>query len=358
MTPRSVAPVLLAIAILAAGAANPSVPVLSKKDRADRIRLLPDEERRWLEEVARPIILPDEENLFLLLSQEHEREIFKEEFWKRREKPGLLHPLGPGYRTRYLELLRLADMTYDGRREDAGRMVIAHGEPASIDRLEDCKDMFRDLEIWTYRGPAPGNSAIRRFFFYRRNPGAPRKLWDLSVSDSDVFQPGSCRKHFPDLAIECGGQRNPYTDPCYLVTNCRATCLVLEVYSEIRVREGTELGGRTESGVTLAPPSVGLEGLEALAARFPSIRDPQARPIGAAAAKPAGESAVPSTTTTPTASLTPGEIRERILRLEPKYREFLDLAAPMFSGDELSRFLLMSDSDKDSFIREFWRRRK
>jgi len=228
VTFRFVAPILLAIAVVTASAdsipstpdqrAKPSgvspatapsnlaasvgsanVPVLSKRDRAERIRLLPGEERSWLEEIARPIILAEEENLFLLLTQAHEREIFKEEFWKRREKVGLLHPLGPGYRTRYLELLRLADTNYDGRREDAGRMVIAHGEPASINELVECQDMFRDLQIWIYRGTTAGNSAEKPYFFYRRSPGAPRKLWDVTVPDSDVFQPGSCRRRFEEL---------------------------------------------------------------------------------------------------------------------------------------------------------------
>jgi GWxTD domain-containing protein len=117
---------------------------------------------------VRPIILPDGE-FFLLLSH-HEREVFKEEFWKRRERDGLAFPLGRGYRQRYEELLHAADTTYDGRREDAGRMVIAHGEPASIEPLEDCRNTFRDLEIWTYRRTSAGGSDILRYFFYRRSP--------------------------------------------------------------------------------------------------------------------------------------------------------------------------------------------
>ena len=359
VTPRSVAPVLLAIAILAAGAANSGVPVLSKKDLAERIRLLPDEERRWLEEVVRPIILPDEENLFLLLSQEHEREIFKEEFWKRREKTGLLYPLGPGYRTRYLNLLRLADTTYDGRREDAGRMVIAHGEPTSINELAGCRDVFRDLELWIYRGTTAGNSAEKPFFFYRSSPGAPRKLWDVSVPDGDVFQPGSCRRHFADLKIDCTpSDRLPGKDPCYLLTNCHEVCGILRTYLEIRARQGSATGGREETAAALAPPGIDLEGIEAIAARFPSILDPGAKVIGVQAATTSPTSQPIEPTPTPGTNLTPEEIRERILRLEPKYREFLDMAAPMFTGDELVRFLLMSDSSKDAFIREFWRRRK
>jgi len=119
------------------------------------------------------------------------------------------------------------------------------------------------------------------------------------------------------------------------------------------------MGARTESALALAPPTIELEGLETLAARFPSIQDPTGKVIGVQAAKTSSTgSQLIETTPLPGARLTPEEIRERILRLEPKYREFLDLAAPMFTGDELSRFLLMSDSSKDTFIREFWRRHK
>ena len=336
------------------------MPKLSNKERAERLRLLPEEDRQWLDELVRPIILPDEKDFFLLLTQPHEREIFKEEFWKRRERDGLVFPLGPGYRRRYEELLRLADEKYDGRREDAGRMVIVHGEPASINALEDCQDMFRDLQIWTYRGPTAGNRGELQYFFYRRASLAPRKLWDVTVPDGEVFQPGSCRKNFEQLYVDCTpAARAPgspqYKDNCPLLTNCKAVCGILKTYLDIKTRQGTAMGGREESATVLAPPSFDLEDLETLAARFPSLRNPQARPIGAAPAS--GVPASPSLTRPPLAILSPEEIRERILALPPNYREWLYLAGPLLVGEELSRFLQMSDSSKDDFIRDFWRRR-
>jgi GWxTD domain-containing protein len=357
MNMRHTAAAFLALLIITCGALEGgAIPKVTKKERAERVRLLPDEERRWLEELVSPIILPDEEDFFLLLTQPHEREIFKEEFWKRREGSGLLYPLGPGYRRRYEELLRVADEKYDGRREDAGRMVIVHGEPASIDPLEDCKDMFRDLQIWTYRGTTAGNRGELRYFFYRRSPQAPRKLWDVTVADSDVIQPGACRKRFADLRLDCT-PHDPRIDRCIL-PNCPKVCWILEVYLEIRARQGTALGGSEDSATTLAPPSVNLEDLETLAGRFPAIRNPQARPIAAETASGVpGERDSPSLTPSPYASLSPEEIRERILALQPKYREWLYLAGPLLVGDELSRFLQMSDSRKDDFIRDFWKRR-
>jgi len=55
--------------------------------------------------------------------------------------------------------------------------------------------------------------------------------------------------------------------------------------------------------------------------------------------------------------LSPEEIRERTETLEPEYKEFLDLAKPLMTEDELSRFLQLSSHDKDAFIRDFWKRR-
>lgn len=346
---RSLALVLLGCAALAAGAGNTTVPTLSKKERAERLRVLPDEERKWLEETARPIILPDEENLFLLLTEPHEREIFREEFWKRRESAGLLFPLGPGYRLRYAELLRLADETYDGRREDAGRMVLAHGEPAAIDPLDGCDDLFRRLEIWTFR-LGPDRSSIRHYLFTRQAPTAPRRLWTLAGSESELFRPGSCRKKLVDLHWDCAWDQS---DPCPS-SNCAGACRVYLVWQEMLAREGSRIGGQAEYGTVLAPPAVNLEDLKPLAARFPRLADPKARAIAVAPGAPAEGASAP----TPAASLTREEIRELILGLAPKYREFLDLAGPMFVGDELTRFLTMSDSSRDTFIRDFWIRHK
>src|SRR4051812_39537372 len=95
--------VLLA-ALATCGATAAAVPELSASERAARIKALPEDDRKWLVDYVAPIILPPEENLYLQLTEPHQREIFKEEFWKRREQPGLQAPLGPGYRNRYEQL--------------------------------------------------------------------------------------------------------------------------------------------------------------------------------------------------------------------------------------------------------------
>src|SRR6266702_2805882 len=96
-------------------------PQLTSGQKAQRIKALPEEERKWLTDYVAPIILPDEANLFLQLETPYQREMFKAEFWKRREQPGLPPPFGPGYQVRYQHLRDLAVAEYDGINNDAGR---------------------------------------------------------------------------------------------------------------------------------------------------------------------------------------------------------------------------------------------
>ena len=90
---------LFVVAVLLAArevAVARAIPKLSAKERAAKIAALPDDDRRWLEEYVAPIILEDERDLFVQLTEAHQREIFREEFWQRREQAGLADPLGPG----------------------------------------------------------------------------------------------------------------------------------------------------------------------------------------------------------------------------------------------------------------------
>ena len=334
--------------------------------RKDRLAALPEEERKWLEEFVAPIILPEEQKLFLVLTEPHQREIFKEEFWKRREKTDLPAPLGPGYRHRYEELRRLADEQFDGWRQDAGRMVLRFGEPGSIKKYGDsCARTFRDLEVWTYANSAQGRSAVLHMF-YRPSPLAPRKLWRVGTAESQVFSPGSCRKSFEELHADCVPQLG---DPC-AGTSCFEACDVYKAYTEIRARQGSESGAAAEEAKLLAPPAVSTEGLDQLAGRFPGIADSKAKPLSVEGPSSTVEATAPSTAPpakTATAASTPAaarrtlsgkEVKELTAKLQPRFREFLQLVELIVTDDERQVFLQITDDyQKDRFIESFWRRR-
>ncbi|HEY3171894.1 MAG TPA: VWA domain-containing protein [Thermoanaerobaculia bacterium] len=345
-----------------ATAPAPPAPAAKEPSKKERLAALPEGDRKWLTEFVAPIIQPEEEALYLKLTEPHQRESFKEAFWARREKSGLPFPLGPGYRQRYEELRHLADEKYDGWRQDAGRMVLRWGEPATIEAARSCAPTnFRDLEIWTYNNLGGSGRLTEHYFFYRPSMGSPRKLWTVGTRDSDIFEPGSCRKSFKDLYLDC----NPgLVDPC--MAACQQLCDVFKIFQEIVARQGSENGAQMELAKLLAPPKVTTEDLNELSGKFAGLPNPKAKSIGvegpSAIAKPAdtGKAAKAAQSTPAPAhrKLSKKEVKELSARLAPKYREFLELVDLIITDEEKEVFVQIADDyQKDRFIESFWRRR-
>lgn len=358
-----------------AGAPAPPPPVpsrpIKKKSRKELLADLPDEERAWLTDFVAPIIMKEEEELFLDLTDAYQREMFKKDFWDRRENVNLGAPYGEGFERRYEELRPRLESVYDGWRSDAGRMVLHFGEPAEIRVTEGCNgSVFRELEIWTIQTVNGTFRQNAHHLFYRPYPSSPRKLWynertgldpkspgcqgSASSPDNRLFQPGSCRKDLQSLLCDCTTQMG---DPCSGPV-CPEACDVFKVYQEILAMQSSALGGFMEAGRLLKVPEISTEGLDRLRVRFATTVDPNAKTLSVEGptTKPR---AVPEPTPTPEPihALTAEEIRDRIVHLEPKYRQFLDLAGPLLTEDSLQRFLQMTSKDKDRFIKEFWKRR-
>jgi GWxTD domain-containing protein len=334
-------------------------PAAAKKPPSEsaRIKDLPDEERQWLTEFVAVIILDEEKKTFLELAASYQREVFKEDFWQRREQPGLPIPLGPGYRYRYQELWELANSKYDGWREDAGRMVLRWGEPAAI-LTPRCGggDVLREVEVWTYNNAGPNGRSTIRYIFYRPYPTGPRKLWSLLDSEEHAFYPNSCKRlNFRGLRLDCS---RDLRDPC---PPCDDRCEVYKAYLEILARQNNGAGGATEMATVFQPPVVSTEGLERLRNRWATTSDPRAKTIGiegpsSGAPREASGASTPAPTPEPRHTLSADEIRERILRRERKYRQFLDMAGPLLTQEDLSDFLQLTPGEKDRFIRAFWKR--
>ena len=230
-----------------------------------RIKDLPDEERQWLTEFVAVIILDDEKKTFLDLAASYQREVFKEDFWQRREQPGLPIPLGPGYRYRYQELWELANSKYDGWREDAGRMVLRWGEPPAI-LTPHCggSDVLRDVEVWTYNNVGPNGRSTVRYIFYRPYPTAPQAL-ELSTARSTPSSESAARK-FQAFA----GTARTIPDPC----PCDDRCEVYKAYLEISRRQGNGAGGAVGKW-RRCPASGRLDrGLERLRNRWATTSNP------------------------------------------------------------------------------------
>jgi len=334
-------------------------PAAAKKPPSEsaRIKDLPDDERQWLTEFVAVIILEEEKKTFLDLAARYQREVFKEDFWQRREQTGLPIPLGPGYRYRYQELWELANNKYDGWREDAGRMVLRWGEPAAILTPRCAGDeVFHDLEVWTYNNLGPNGRTTQRYIFYRPNSSLPRKLWTLADDDRHLFVFNKCRPNLESLRKDCPPP-DP-RDPCLM---CDDRCDVYKAYREILARQGNGAGAMIEQAAIFKPPEVSTEGLERLRNRWATTSNPGAKEIGvegpsSGVLRDAPGATAPSPTPEPRHKLNADEIRERILRLERKYKQFLDMAGPLLTEADLSDFLQLTPAEKDKFIRAFWKR--
>jgi len=361
-------------------AAEPAAPTaaprhlteLSKKEAAAALAALPSEERQWLDYVG-PIILPEERNLFLQLTEPHQREIFKEDFWKRRERQGLADPLGPGYRNRYESLREAAATVYGGLNSDTGRMVVLRGEPLGIQEFGECSNVFRDIALWTYRKSNPSSNALRneiRFLFYRTSPGVGFwRLWLPMTPDRELLAPASCLNSIADACRLAGSPGTPSADtfcPKNAVPQtCGQACDIVAIIQSIRLE-----GDGAVAAAISEPPKVDVEGLEKLAERFPTVGDAKAKPLtvegplGSAVA-PASPSAKATDQTASTSGPAPAhrklskkEIRQLTDALPPQYRDFLTLVELIITADEREIFLEIKENyQRDKFIDDFWRRR-
>jgi GWxTD domain-containing protein len=322
------------------------------------IAALPDEDRRWLTEFVAPIILPEERKAYLELTETYQRDDFREQFWQRRELPELPFILGPGYRYRYRELRELADSRYDGWRSDAGRLVIRFGEPAEIivPRCAGEEDLRAGVEVWKYVNPPLGLNR-RHFLFYRVNSSGPRRLWTLLDAEGlALFYPNSCRQKLDDLELDCV-VRPGVLDKC---TMCPDRCSVYVAYGETKIREVNGMGALGEKGRLLGAPDVSLEDLARQPDKWATTSKRGAKPIdvngrsGAAQSAPAPPADPPE----PPRRLSGAELAERMNALERPYREWLDLALPLLTEEELSAFVQMSNADRDAFMAELWKRKK
>src|SRR5262245_45232368 len=266
-----------AVACVVCAATAAPIPELTAKERAARLKALPEEDRKWIEDFVAPIIMPEERNVFLQLTEQHQRDTFEEEFWKRREQPGLTWPLGPGYRNRYEDFREAAQTTYDGIGSDAGNVVIRRGEPDAVEEYRDCNEVFRNVEVWTY-GRARGNTTQTslQLVFYRPTMGAPRKLWYPALPDQEILAPSACLRTIAEACRPPGTQGRPVQGcpPTAVPQTCDAAC------SLVGIIEGAKVRGTAE--VTMAmtePPKVNTEGLDKFAESFPTMPSAGAKPL-------------------------------------------------------------------------------
>jgi GWxTD domain-containing protein len=146
---------------------------------------LPDKYRDWLKLVSY-IILPVENDVFLKLTTDRDRDIFIETFWKQ------LDPT-PGtpeneYKDEHIKRFNYANKFYgrgttrEGWQTDMGRIYIILGAPMSVEQFETTLDIV-PCQAWTYYGDLSKDLPTHFvLLFYQKGGIGEYKLYD-PISD-------------------------------------------------------------------------------------------------------------------------------------------------------------------------------
>ncbi len=142
---------------------------------------LPLKYKNWLDLVSY-IIRPEEKDVFLLLQDDREREIFIQTFWKQRDPtPGTPEN---EYREEHIKRFDYANEYYrrgsprPGWMTDMGRFHIILGSPVSIERFENQKGLY-PAQVWYYYGEREkGLPAHFGIVFFKRSGAGEYNLYD------------------------------------------------------------------------------------------------------------------------------------------------------------------------------------
>jgi GWxTD domain-containing protein len=146
---------------------------------------LPPKYREWLKRVSY-IIRPEEKDVFMLLANDREREIFIQTFWKQRDPtPGTLEN---EYREEHFKRFDYANEYYrrgsprEGWMTDMGRFHIILGSPVSIERFENQIGLY-PVQVWYYYGEREkGLPTHFGIVFFKRGGAGEYRLYD-ALSD-------------------------------------------------------------------------------------------------------------------------------------------------------------------------------
>lgn len=147
-------------------------PELSRKERRERLKNLPDRYHDFLRDVE-PIITPDEVTAFLMMDTDAQRDYFIERFWLIRDSD----PATPRneFRDEYAALLAEVKELFRYVTSDRARIYLTQGRPVERVRIE-CSRFVVPIEIWIYPYiKGLGDEVL--LLFYQPRLGGDYRLW-------------------------------------------------------------------------------------------------------------------------------------------------------------------------------------
>lgn len=127
----------------------------SKKTKKTEMSHIPQKYKKWLLEEVGYIITPFEQEVFVLLQTDRERDLFIEAFWKHRDTDPLTSE--NEFKIEHYKRFEYANTWFGklspgpGWRSDQGRIYITLGPPNSVEQIENNAQLY-PIIIWHYQG--------------------------------------------------------------------------------------------------------------------------------------------------------------------------------------------------------------
>lgn len=154
---------------------------LGRRERKEKIAKLEDRHRQFLKDVE-PIMLPQELDAFLILETNPQRDIYIDDFWRRRDQAAGV--TNRAFRDLYYGRVEEARELFENLASDRARMYLLQGQPMGILKCS-CDRLLQPMEIWTYEH-IPGLGSRAQFLFFLPRNGREYKLWN-PISGSMAF---------------------------------------------------------------------------------------------------------------------------------------------------------------------------
>ena len=152
--------------------ADPGVRKLSRRERKERMKNLPEKYQQFLEDVE-PIIVPTEIDTFLILETDAQRDAWTVDFWRRRDKAA--GTTNGAFRDTYYARIEEARDKFKHLSNDRAHMFLLQGPPNEI-VVPNCGTMLVPIEIWKYFY-VPNFGHDVRFIFYVPRRQQEYRLW-------------------------------------------------------------------------------------------------------------------------------------------------------------------------------------
>ncbi len=177
---------LLALVATAGASAAPQRPTQANLEEFEKhdLKDLPQKYQDFVDEV-KVIMTPEEEDLFLRMESDFQRDEFMERFWRARD-PSIGTPRNE-YKEEYERRLEHVEKHYGrgtprkGRQTDRGRMYLLLGEPMNI-KTYPWTQMAYPVETWWYHAnPKLGIPPFFYLAFFKRNGVGEYRLYSPLV---------------------------------------------------------------------------------------------------------------------------------------------------------------------------------